>query len=359
MKVALVRGAFLNPYELQNFYPLSDRHELLAISSCKPIDENIEIPLKKLWSPTDLLIPYKYQILNRLISDAHFLLGLESAIDGFDIAHVAETYYNYTKQAVLMKEKGQVKAVVSTCWETIAHNNETLTGRKKIKEFCRQRIDHFITPTKIAKKALIDEGIDDKKITVIPMGIDTSKFGNLKRNNGTINILFVGRLVPEKGVNDLLEAYKEIRKKFPNVLLTMIGTGPLMDEAIKTGAIIRRSSYESIYKEYSEATIFCLPSHNTDTWQEQYGMALVEAMASGLPVVTTNTGAIADVCKDGAIYCMEKNSKDLYQKLVVLIESQKRRDELSKKGLSVASRLDVGLVSKQIEKVWESVLKKA
>jgi glycosyltransferase involved in cell wall biosynthesis len=359
MKVAVVRGAFLNPFELQSFYPLKDKHEILAVSSNNPIDDDIQLPLKKLWSPTDWQMPFKYPILNRAIGDAHFLMGLESTINGFDIAHVAETYFQYTKQAIWMKRKGQIKAVVSTCWETIPHNNESLRGRRKIKEFCRGQIDHYLTPTNLAKLALIEEGVDEKKITVVPMGIDTKKFGNKHKRDGEINILFVGRLVPEKGVLELLQAYSEIRKIYPDTKLTMIGFGKLADEAIKAGAIIRRSDYDTIQEEYAEATIFCLPSQNTNTWQEQYGMALVEAMASGLPVVTTRAGAIPEVCKDGAIYSKEKDSKDLYKKLMQLIEDPQKRNQISKNGLLVSKELDVNKIAKKIERVWELALEKA
>src|SRR3989338_7268575 len=106
IKIAIERGAFLNTLELQNYYPLKNKYELRAISSHHPISENIEIPLTKTFSFTDLPnFPFKYQILNRLTVDAHYLFGLEQLLRGFDIAHVAETYYHYTRQAINTKRK--------------------------------------------------------------------------------------------------------------------------------------------------------------------------------------------------------------------------------------------------------------
>src|SRR3989344_7879536 len=108
-KIAIVRGGFLNPFELQNYYPLKNKYELRAISSMHPISEEIEIPLTKTFSFTDLPdFPWKYPILNRLAVDIHYLFGLEQLLRGFDIAHVAETYYHYTRQAVKAKKKGLV-----------------------------------------------------------------------------------------------------------------------------------------------------------------------------------------------------------------------------------------------------------
>ena len=138
--------------------------------------------------------------------------------------------------------------------------------------------------TELAKKALLEEGVDEKKISVIPMGVDLKRFKprqifrQSRISLRETNILFVGRSVPEKGIGELTEAYRRLSQKYPNLKLTMVGDG--------------RVSYSQIHEEYQRADIFCLPSKTTPHWQEQYGMALVEAMACGLPIVTTKTGAI-------------------------------------------------------------------
>ena len=94
MKIFIVRGGFLNPFELQNYVSLKEKHDIKAISSKHPISDKIDLPLIKLWSPTDIpRIPFKFPILNRLFTDAHWLLGLEKVINKADIVHVAETYY--------------------------------------------------------------------------------------------------------------------------------------------------------------------------------------------------------------------------------------------------------------------------
>ncbi|KKU07848.1 MAG: hypothetical protein UX11_C0009G0021 [Candidatus Collierbacteria bacterium GW2011_GWC2_45_40] len=53
-KVFIVRGGFLNPFEMQNYYPLAEKFDITAVSSKFPISDKIDIPLIKLWSPTDI-----------------------------------------------------------------------------------------------------------------------------------------------------------------------------------------------------------------------------------------------------------------------------------------------------------------
>ena len=350
-KVAIVRGAFLNPFELQNYYPLvkSDvgegrKYDLRAISSMHPISEDIEIPLTKTYALTDLPnFPFKFPILNRLSVDAHYLLGLEQLLKGFDIAHVAETYYHYTIQAINAKNKGYVKKIISTTWEVIPFNNEGIWGRKWLKRQAYAGVDHFLAVTELAKKTLLEEGVDEKKISVIPMGVDLKRFKPGKFNEKVTNILFVGRSVQEKGIEELTEAFRKLKEKYPNLKLTLVGDG--------------RVPYQQIQKEYQKADIFCLPSQTTPHWQEQYGMALVEAMACGLPIVTTKTGAIGEVCGDAALYAKPADTNDLQSKLERLIESESLRAILAQKSRARAkARYDRTKTAKAIDELYRKVL---
>ena len=359
-KVAIIRGGFLNPFELQNYYPLKNKYDLRAISSLHPISENIEIPLTKTFSFTDLPnFPFKYQILNRLAIDIHYLFGLEQLLRGFDIAHVAETYYNYTRQALNAKKKGYVKKVISTVWEIIPGNNEGIWGRKWFKRQAFAGVDHFIAVTELARKALLEEGVGDKKITVIPMGVDLKRFRPGRRAEaGPVRILCVARLVVEKGIGELVEAFSALRKKYPDLELALVGEGPLKNKyRDMPGIIFQPLPYQEIQKTYQEADIFCLPSKTTKYWQEQYGMALVEAMACGLPIVTTQTGAIGEVCGEAAVYVKPGAANDLQLKLERLITNTSARITLAKKARARAeARYDHQKIAKKIDALYQEIL---
>jgi len=360
MKIFIVRGAFLNPFELQNYYHLKDKHEVTAISSKHPISSNIELPLVKLWSLTDLpFFPFKNQILNRLFVDSQKLGNLNKIIKGSDIVHVAETYFGYTHQAIMAKRRGLIRHVVSTVWEIIPFNNESIKGRKEYKKLAYENIDKFIAVTQKAKEALIKEGVNPEKIIVVNMGIDINKFrpNRNKKDTKEINILCVARLVPEKGINDLLDAFIAIYKNNPKVKLTFVGSGPLKNELIGYKNIFVKSlPYQQIQKEYQKADIFCLPSRETKTWGEQYGMSILEAMSSGLPIVTTNSGAIPEVCGNVALISHYSNPKALKTNLEKLIYNENLRRSMSLASRNRAiEKYDSHKTGKQIEKIYEEI----
>jgi len=360
-KIFIIRGAFLNPFELQNYYLLAKKNEVIAISSKHPISDKIQLPLKKLWSPTDLPnFPFKFPILNRLFTDAHRLYGLDKVIKGADIVHVAETYFGYTHQAIMAKRRGVVKRVISTVWEIIPHNNESLRGRKQYKKLAQESVDHFITVTEMAKEALLQEGVSDTKISVIPVGVDIKRFSPEPglRKKRTFNILCVARLVPEKGIEDLVTAFFKIKEKYPQVHLTLIGDGPLGHDlaGFKNIHLKKNVPYGQIHTEYQKADLFCLPSRSTSTWQEQFGVSLVEAMASGLPIVTTSTGAIPEVCGEAALYGCERSPETLQTNLEKLIYNEVLRQKMAQIARARAlAKFDHLKIAKQIQTLYQKV----
>lgn len=325
MKIGVVRGAFANPYELQNFECLSKDFDVTVFAS----KENrfwapARMTIKKLYSPYDYIGKNRYTrgIFNRLFVDSHFLFGLEDQLKSFDIAHCAETYYGYTQQCLTAKQKGYIKKVVCTVWENIPFNNEGIRGRKEFKKRAFKEVDLFLAVTNQAKEVLITEGCNSKKIQVLRPGIDLARFTPGPRTGKTI--IYVGRNVPEKGVGDL-----------------------------KNVKIISSTPYALMPEVYRTADIFVLPSKETKTWKEQYGMVLLEAMASGLPIVTTGTGAIREVCGDVAIY---SDSANLNATLAKLVKDKHEREKRGKQSRARAEKyFDRRIFARKLEKIYENL----
>lgn len=307
MTTYIVRASHANQYELQNYEPLVKNHDIKLITSRHPLTSTT-IPTVKLWSPTDLpRFPYRRQVLNRLIGGEQWLLGFEKVVKKDDILHTAETYTPYTHQAVILRKQKKIKKLVCTCWETIPHNNEKLLRFKKWKKEAQQYVDLFHTPTQLAKKALIIEGVNPSKIKVINYGVDLSRFKNkseLVVNSKPI-VLTVARRVGEKGLNIWNKLRLELGDQIEFRWLDNV-------------------PYSQINREYQKADIFLLPSISSNTWEEQYGMVIIEAMASGLPIITTKTGAIPEIVGNAVNLCSPTYSS-IKMKILELVNSPPMR----------------------------------
>lgn len=372
-KVAIVRGKFLNKYEMQSFEPLTAEFELVGFSSFAPLHNKFTFPIIKLPSPADLPnFPYKMPILNRLFVDAHYLFGLEEKLKGFDIAHTAETYFHYTNQCLNAKKKGYVKKVVATVWENVPFNNEGIWGRKGFKKKAIRELDHIIAVTKRAKESLILEGTNPGKITIINPGIDIEKFSpNKKRSKkDNINILFVGRLEREKGVFELVYAlgnlFKDKKLKKYKLRAAFIGKGPEKNKLLNLERRLginkfithKVVSYRNIADEYRQADIFVAPSKTTPFWQEQYGMALLEAQASGLAIVTTKSGSIFENVSNVGLYAKEGDFLSLARQIEKFVVSPSLRINYEKKARIRAINFhDVKIKARQISNLYKKLLK--
>lgn len=365
-KIALIRGKFLTKYDMEPFEALSKKFDFTAFGSKTSRFENFVFPTVKLWSPVDLpSFPYKMQILNRLFIDAHVLYGLEDRLNGYDIAHSAETYFYYTQEALNAKRKGYVKKVVVSVLENIPFNNEGIRGRKKIKERTIDEADKFITLSSYATKALLDEGADRNKIAQIGFGINTDTFyPGSEKNKDILKILFVGRIEEYKGIFEVLEVFKQVIAKFPNLELTLIGEGSKEKElhqrinALGLNSKIKHRAvgYYAIADEYRKADIFFAPSKKDKYWIEQFGMVFLEAMASGLPIITTKSGAIPEVVGDTALLSKEGDINSMKINLEKLINGSNLRKELSSRARERAiNSFDIKVIAKKIERVYEEL----
>jgi len=333
MKISFVRGAYLNNFEGQNF----DLH-VTGYSSLFPLDSNVPFPIVKLPSIADLQKiplfdkPIKY-IANRTLGDSQILFGLEKNIIYSDIVHVADLHYYYSYQAAQLKKKRLIKKLVSTWWETIPFNNESTDAKKRIKKYCMSQVDRFFCYTEKAKKCLIEEGVDAQRISVLPLGVNTSLFKPcLSTKQSKFNILFVGRLVEEKGILDLYTSFKQLIEDGNNAFLRIIGTGPLkgilqnhiQKDGFQDKITIEKKSYKEMPEVYQQASVLCVPSKKTKTWEEQYGMVFVEALASGLPIVSYDTGVIKSIVGNGGIIVAENDISGITNSLERIMKAELR-----------------------------------
>ncbi|MEK7141252.1 MAG: glycosyltransferase family 4 protein [Patescibacteria group bacterium] len=360
-KIAIVRGTFLNKYEMQMYEPLVDRYDITAFGCLTSYHDKFAFPVVKLPSPMDLSeFPYKMPVLNRLFIDAHYLWGLEEKLRGFDIVHTAETYFHYTQQC--LNAKGKAK-VIATVLENIPFNNEGIWGRKAFKARARRELDHIVALTHKTKEALIAEGADTRKMSVIPHFIDTKRFLPETPRKTVRTILFCGRLEEYKGVFDFVAMARQLPRALRFV---MVGTGSEQDNLRRAGMEVRSVSYDDMPAIYREADIFVAPSKPSTklvlgkpitTWEEQYCTVLLEAQAAGLPIVTTRTGGIPENIGDAGIIVAPGDVNALTHAVQRFIDNTVLRLAYSKKARARAVSVhDITIGANKIDLLYQKLL---
>lgn len=357
-KIAIVRGKFLNKYEMQMYEPLVGRYDITAFGSLTSYHDAFAFPVVKLPSPMDLSFGagsrFARPFLNRLFVDAHYLWGLEERLRGFDIVHSAETYFHYTQQCLAVKRAGRVKTVIATVLENIPFNNEGIWGRKTFKARARRQLDHIVALTHKTKEALIAEGADTKKMSVIPHFIDTNRFVPMQPKKTVRTILFCGRLEEYKGVFDFVA----MAHRLPRALrFVMVGTGSQQDNLRRAGVELRSVSYNDMPAVYREADIFVAPSKPTKTWEEQYCTVLLEAQAAGLPIVTTRTGGIPENVGDAGIIVAPGDVDAMTQAVQRFIDDPLLRLAYGKKARARAESVhDITIGAHKLDLLYQKLL---
>ncbi|RKI80075.1 glycosyltransferase family 4 protein [bacterium 0.1xD8-71] len=204
---------------------------------------------------------------------------------------------------------------------------------KKLKMKCLRKAGRVTVVSEYLKKR-VQELVPEIEPEVISMGVDTRKFGRQYRVENYFGqgdkkvVLFVGRLAEKKGVAYLIEAMKQI-----DALLVIVGNGPLRktleEQAEQVGKdrirFLGEKTHEELKKIYASADIFVAPSVTAkDGDQEGLGLVLLEAMASGLPVVASKSGGITQIIKDGenGLLCEEKCVWQLAENICALLNDE-------------------------------------
>ncbi len=172
----------------------------------------------------------------------------------------------------------------------------TLTAYHRWRKTWMKRVDMFITATEFTRKKYIDIGLPPEKIAVKPNVF--SPQGDFVRPLGKF-ALYVGRLSPEKGVRQLLEAWGSLT----HIPLKILGDGPLAGElkslvtqkGLAHIEFLGRGNSQKYYECMQEAKFLVIPSQ----CYENFPRIAVEAFAFGLPVLASRLGSLVEIIEDG------------------------------------------------------------
>jgi glycosyltransferase involved in cell wall biosynthesis len=311
-RIVLLRGHSANPWELRAWELLSDRYDVrVLVTGSNAFDlDSVELRVERVGALRDRLPRGRAGDLGALVLGDRYL-GLADALRGADVVHAAEIGVPYSHGPALLKEQLGYRLVL-TVWETIPFGDayRRFRGRRQRRETI-PRVDLFLAATERARRALLLEGAAADRIDVAAPGIDTSRFTTTPAPTAH-RVLSVGRLVWEKGHQDLLRALAWLRRDGSDVSALIVGAGPEEDRlrahAHDLGlddVVEWRTSvpYDEMPSVFASASCFVLASLPTMWWEEQFGMVLAEAAAAGLPIVAASSGAIPEVLRgEGTLF---------------------------------------------------------
>jgi glycosyltransferase involved in cell wall biosynthesis len=197
-----------------------------------------------------------------------------------------------------------------------------------------RKVDLFIALSEFTRKKFISTGIPEDKIHVRPNFLETDPgMGDLHREYA----LYAGRLSREKGVYELVSEWKNI----PHIPLLVVGDGPLrkdietfiLENNIQNVKLIGFIPLEQLLSVMKKALFLVMPT----LWYETFGRTVIEAYATGTPVVASNIGVVASLVKDGITGTTfdPKEPMDLVKKINYAMEEPKRLRGWSREARSV------------------------
>lgn len=206
-------------------------------------------------------------------------------------------------------------------------------------------------------------------VSVIPMGIDLQhRFVPSSAEKKPFSLIFVGRLVPKKGVSYLIEAMPSILERFPETSLTIVGDGPEKNKLIKqakglsmepyiyfTGAVLN-VDLPHLYQNHMIAVFPFIVANDGD--REGLGLVIAEAIGCGCSVVTTNIPGMSDliVHNHSGSLVEPKNSSALADEVVRLFSNPKRIHDLQSTAFKeTISSLDLQIISNKYISLIDSL----
>lgn len=335
--------------------------DLLALVPPSWRDERGEMPLERAYTDG-----YQLQTLPIVLNGnfhLHFYRELGTWMKRFrpQVIHIDEEPYNLAAWQALYHARQIGAKTLLFSWQNIfRHYPPPFNWGER---WALNRADALIAGTESAAEVWRAKGYTGE-IHVIPQfGTDTDLFKPAEhRPERPFTIGYFGRLVEEKGLRVLLDACAQVQDDWR---LYLLGGGPLRDalaaQAERLGIAERVTFHEQITStempaQYHKLDAFVLPSLTRPNWKEQFGRVLVEAMASGVPVIGSNSGAIPDVIGDAGLIVPEGDSAALAKAIERLYRDTALYDELSRKGRerAVASFTHEGVAAATV-KVYETL----
>lgn len=289
------------------------------------------------------------------------------------LVHAAGWGMPACRAAILSANASKIPVVVDhDTWKDAATGIKALVKRAVLPTMLR-RVTHFAPGGQRQAAFLRRYGVPDSRITPINMTVDVTAIQRHLAENPDARaafrqrfdlpenapiVLFLARLVPGKGISDLLTAWSDLSTALPDVHLVIVGDGPLMPEVRAQDPdrmhLLGRLSGPDVWDAYAAADVFVSPSHG-----EGWGLTINEAMAAGLPIVMTDAfGCIGDLAIADQTVCIARTGEPdhLHACLEKVLTDENYRTRLRTNASRVISSWTIEEEARRITGIWKMLL---
>ncbi len=344
-------------------------HDAWVIAACS--DENAQVP-NYVIKITNSIIPLPISgTIARITLSPRVYRRIKKILihEKFDVIHLHEPMTPVLPLTVLRHAPVTPQSAIIGTFHAYRESNPGYNYGKPILERCFDRLDGRIAVSEAAYNYV--NSYYPGEYTIIPNGIDLQQFGPHVpplpwRRDEQPTILFVGRLEPRKGFKYLLQAFPYVRQAIPNARLLVVGAYSREDKEpyvmwarrnnVHGIRFVGPVSEEELPHYYRSCDVFCAPS----TGFESFGIVLLEAMASGVPIVASDITGYRQVLRHGEEgWLVEpENEQALAQALTSLLQDPYRRSQMGHKGQTRAATYSWDKISRRVLHFYEEVLKR-
>ncbi len=303
--------------------------------------------LKLLYPPVLEMVSYVYE---NEFTHIHAATPGPVGLIGLLIARILKLPIAGTYHTALPQYAGQL---------TGDHAMEDLMWRFMI--WFYNEMDQVYAPSNVFSNELEEKGVKREKLRVYPRGVDTSLFTPEKRNgfykrfslNGNMKMIYVGRISREKNMPLLEQVILDSATQLPNLDVVLVGDGPYREEMEKNLAQVKNCVFtgklegEDLAQAYASADFFVFPS-TTDT----FGKVVLEAQASGLPVIVSNKGGPQEniIPDETGIIVPSDEPAALFQAVKSLVTNPEKLKEM---GRNARFYCDNRTLERSFDETWQ------
>jgi glycosyltransferase involved in cell wall biosynthesis len=348
--VAIIRGPYFRPNSTLLWEYVHNAYDDINVTGFESNPawfdtSELKLPIERLhWWDGKLDAFGRENILYRALEKYGLpsiaLSGIKRVVDTHDAVHVTENYRLYSCYTALYGAGTDTKVFVD-CHENIPHrpaNPVTWAMKRAV----NARADAFTAPTPASKRALIHEGVDADAVKLLPNVVNLDRFDTAPKDTtdlplpealeSSVNYLFVHGLNKRKGTYYLLDAFERLQFQHDDMSLVLLGDNSLPRQYYETYVESNPDVYHIEYvpdieRLYNASDVFVLPSIPCTRWKEQFGRAIIEAMACGLPSIVTDAGGPPYVVAEGetSLVVKSRSTDALAEAMADLYDPERRR----------------------------------